>query len=125
MCSYSSHTLRGMSPHSLFYSHLNTIPLFVEKSYNSPFIDVPRITSVSTMYIKAYFLNQSNILSKSEKRMKMTVNSKIKHKSKTMLGVIKNLVLDFVLYFVTAYMRKYPILVTSAPGTTQNTLYIT
>ena len=38
------------------------------------------------------------------------VNSKTKQKSKTILGVIRNLVLDFILYFVTAYiiyMRKY------------------
>ena len=55
----------------------------------------------------------------------MIVNSKIKYKSNTMLGVIRNLVLDFILYFVTAYMRKCPIHVTSAQGTTQNTLYIT
>ena len=55
----------------------------------------------------------------------MIVNFKMKHKSKTILGVIKNLVLDFILYFVTAYMRKYPVHVTSAQGTTQNTLYIT
>ena len=39
----------------------------------------------------------------------ITVNSKITHKCKTMLGVIRNLVLDFIIYFVTAYMRKYPI----------------
>ena len=38
---------------------------------------------------------------------------------------MRNLVLDFILYFVTASMRKYPIYVTSAQGTTQNTLYIT
>ena len=38
---------------------------------------------------------------------------------------MRNLVLDFILYFVTASMRKYPIHVTSAQGTTQNTLYIT
>ena len=55
----------------------------------------------------------------------MIVNSKIKHKSKTILGVIRNLVLDFILYFVTTYMRKCPIHVTSAQGITQNTLYIT
>ena len=55
----------------------------------------------------------------------MTVNSNIKHKSKIMLGVIKNVVLDFILYFVTAYMRKCPIHVTSAQGATQNTLCIT
>ena len=35
---------------------------------------------------------------------------------------MRNLVLDFILYFVTASMRKYPIHVTSAQGTTQNTL---
>ena len=32
--------------------------------------------------------------------------------SKTILGVIRNLVLDFILYFVTTSMRKYPIHVT-------------
>ena len=42
----------------------------------------------------------------------MIVNSKIKQKSKTILGVIRNLVLDFILYFVTTCMRKYPIHVT-------------
>ena len=36
----------------------------------------------------------------------MTVNSKIKRKYKTVLGVIRNLILDFILYFVTSYMRK-------------------
>ena len=55
-----------------------------------------------------------------------TVNSKIKHKCKTMLGVIRNLILDFILYSVTAYMRKYPMCrVTSVQGKAQNTLYIT
>ena len=54
----------------------------------------------------------------------MIVNSQIKHKSKTMLGVIRNLVLDFIIYFVTAYMRKYPIYLISAQCMTQNTLYI-
>ena len=48
----------------------------------------------------------------------MIVNFKIKHKSKTILGVIRNLVLDFILYFVTAYMKKSPVHVTSAQGTT-------
>ena len=54
----------------------------------------------------------------------MTVNSKIKHKYKTMFRVKRNLVLDFILYFVTANMRKYPTHVT-AQDETQNTLYIT
>ena len=34
----------------------------------------------------------------------MIVNSKIKQKSKAILGVIRNLGLDFILYFVTAYI---------------------
>ena len=34
----------------------------------------------------------------------MIVNCKIKQKSKTILGVIRNQVLDFILYFVTAYI---------------------
>ena len=55
----------------------------------------------------------------------MIVNSKIKHKSKTILGKKKSILLDIILYFVTAYMRKYPIHVTSAKGTRQNTLCIT
>ena len=33
-----------------------------------------------------------------------------------MLRVMRNLVFDFILYFVTAYMRKYPIYVTLAQG---------
>ena len=37
----------------------------------------------------------------------MIVNSKIKHKFKTILGVITNLVFDFILFFVTAYIRKH------------------
>ena len=47
----------------------------------------------------------------------MIVNSKMKHKSKTNLGVIRNLFLDLILYFVSASMRKYPVHVTSAQGT--------
>ena len=34
----------------------------------------------------------------------MIVNSKIKQKPKTISGVIRNLVLDFILYFVTVYI---------------------
>ena len=55
----------------------------------------------------------------------MIINSKIKYKSNTMLGVIRNLVPGFILYFVTANMRKCPIHETSAERTTENTLYIT
>ena len=34
----------------------------------------------------------------------MIVNSKTKQKPKTILGRVRNLVLDFILYFVTAYI---------------------
>ena len=34
----------------------------------------------------------------------MIVNSKIKQNFKTILGVIRNLVFDSILYFVTAYV---------------------
>ena len=37
----------------------------------------------------------------------MIVNSKTKQKPKTILGRIRNLVLDFILYFVTAYIIIY------------------
>ena len=52
----------------------------------------------------------------------MIVNSKIKQKSKTILGVIRNLVLDVILYFVTAYLiweSTLYIHVTWAQGKTQ------
>lgn len=55
----------------------------------------------------------------------MIVNSNIKPKSKTTLGVIRNLVLDFILYSVAPYMRNYPIHALSGQGTTQDALYIT
>ena len=58
----------------------------------------------------------------------MIVNSKTKQKPKTILGRIRNLVLDFILYFVTPYIIKkvpYPIHVTWAQGKTLNTLCIT
>ena len=35
----------------------------------------------------------------------MIVNSKIKQKSKKRLGVIRNLVLDFILYFFTVCIK--------------------
>ena len=34
----------------------------------------------------------------------MIVNCKVNQKSKTILGVIRNIVHDFILYFVTAYI---------------------
>ena len=36
----------------------------------------------------------------------MIVNSKIKYRSNTLLGLIINLFLDFILYFVTAYEEE-------------------
>ena len=54
----------------------------------------------------------------------MIANSKIRKKSKIILGRIRNLVLDFILHFVTTYMRKYPMHVTWALGKTPNTLCI-
>ena len=63
------------------------------------------------MYIKAYFLNQCSTakLTNSEKKNEnYDCKSKIKHKFERILGVIRNLGLDFILFFVTAYMRKYP-----------------
>ena len=52
----------------------------------------------------------------------MILISKIKHKTETILGGIRNLALDFILYFVTASMKKCHINVISAQGITQNTL---
>ena len=54
------------------------------------------------------------------------VNSKIKHKSNAILGGSdRNLVLDFIIFFVTAYMRKYTTHVISVQGATQSTPCIT
>ena len=44
----------------------------------------------------------------------MVANSGMKHESETMLEVIRGLVLDFVLY----YMTKYPLYVLPAQSTT-------
>ena len=60
---------------------------------------------------KVYFLNQWSTIkfANSEKRMKiLIVNFKTKQTSKTILGRIKNLVLDFIIYFAwesTLYMQ--------------------
>ena len=39
--------------------------------------------------------------------MKVMIENSNKAKCKTMLRVIKILVLDFILYFIPAYMRNY------------------
>ena len=75
--------------------------------------DVQRIILGSAMYIKIYFLNQCSTikLTNSENRMKiMIVNSKTKQKSKTILGAIRNIVFDSIIYFVTAYILTESIL---------------
>ena len=54
----------------------------------------------------------------------MIGNTKIKQKSKTILGVIRNLVLDFILYFATAYVIWEIPYVTWAQVKTPNTLCI-
>ena len=89
----------------MVYHVLTLIPSpYLQKNpYSSPVTGVQKITLGSTMYVKAYFLNQCSTtkLSNSKNRIKtMMVNSKIKHKSKTILGVIRNLVPDFILFFV-------------------------
>ena len=74
-------------------------PSFVKKSYTNPFTNVQRITLGSAMYIKVSFRIQWDTIMKI-----MIVNSKTKQKLKIILGVIRNLVLDFILYFVDAYI---------------------
>ena len=128
MCGYSSHSLRRVSPYSLFYSHFNTISPICRKTLYYPFHWCPQNNFGAIMHIKAYFkisATQKPWLIQKNRIKIMIVISKIKYKSNTMLGVNRNLVLDFILYFVTAYIRKCPIHVISAQGTIQNTLYIT
>ena len=57
----------------------------------------------------------------------MIANSKISKKPKQFWERSEDLVLDFILYFVTTYIitRKYPIHVTWAQGKTPKTLRIT
>ena len=50
----------------------------------------------------------------------MIVNSQMKHKSTTMLGVIRHLMLDLVLYFIVLC----PLHITSTLGTIQKRLCI-
>ena len=129
MCGYSSYSLKGISRCSLLYSHFNTIRPICRKAVYHPFHWCSHNNfGANHVYIKAYFLNQCNattLTNLEKKRMKtMIVKFETKLKSKIMLGVIRNLVLDFILYFVTAYLRKCLRHVTSAQGATQNTLYI-
>ena len=48
----------------------------------------------------------------------------MKHESTAMLRTITNLVLDFILHFVTVYMRNFPSNVTYEQDAAQNTLCI-
>ena len=128
MYGYSSHSLRGVSPCSLFYSHFNIILPICRKALHHPFHWCPQNNFGVYHAYQGLFLNRCNTKKPSliqKNRIKLMIgNSKIKYKSNTMLGVIRNLVLDFILYFVTACMRKCPINVTSAQCTTQNTVQI-
>ena len=47
----------------------------------------------------------------------MIVNFKTKQKSKTIVGRIRNVVLDFILYFVTAYTAYILYFATAIPHT--------
>ena len=74
--------------------------LFVERRYTTPtFLDLQEIRALGLTI-------HQGLISKSMQHKKedifMVANSEMKHQSKTMLEVIKCLVLDFVLYFVTA-----------------------
>ena len=66
---YFLRSLRRASPYSLSVPILIPFPIFVEKTYTTPFIDSQRILLGSTIYIKAYFLNQCHAtkLTNSEK----------------------------------------------------------
>ena len=100
--------------------------LFLEKPYTTLSIDIQRITLGSIMYIKGYFLNQSKQQSWliQKNRMKiMIVNCKIKHKSKTMLGVMRNLVLAFSFLLGYCIYEKVPYTCNITTGN-KNTLYI-
>ena len=103
MATFYCQSLRGVSPHIFFCCHFNTTLLFVEKPYPTTFIYIQRITLGSIMYIKDYFLKQCHttmpqIIQKNRKNA--IVNSKIKQKWKTMLGVMGHLVLDFIIFFL-------------------------
>ena len=72
-------------------------------------IDVQRITLGSVMYIKALFPKSMQhykltTSAKENENYDCKLNCKIKQKSKTILGRIQNLVIDFNLYLVTAYI---------------------
>ena len=103
LTSFYCHSLRGVPPHIFFYCHFNTILLFIEKPYTTTFIYIQRITLGSIMYIKDYFLNQCHTAMPQiiQKNKKITIiNSKIKQKWKTKLGVMGNLILDFIIFFL-------------------------
>ena len=97
-------SLRGVSPHSLFYSRINAILPICRKAVYHPF-DWRSENNFRVNHV-------------------MIVNYKTNYKCKTMLEVIRNLVLDFIVYFVISYMRKYTIHITLVQGATQNTPYI-
>ena len=131
-------TYSGISSHSMLYSHINTIPPICRKPYTTSFIDAQGTTLGSNMYIKAYFLKQSHKTNlnnaqkkkkkkKKKQRMKiMTVSPRIQQKWKTMLGVIRNLILKFhSLHFYCIYEQVPYTCNISTWYSTKNTLCIT
>ena len=116
MCGYSSHRLRGVSPHSLFYSHCNTISSICRKVVCHPFHWSPDNNfGINHMYFKVHFLNQccaTKLIQKN--RTKVTIaNSKVKHKYEKNNGADQKSSSWF--YSLLCYSQS----------TTQNTIYIT
>ena len=118
----------------MFYSHINTILPTCRKPYTTSFIDAQGTTLGSNMYIKAYFLNRYHKTkltnakkTQKKQRMKiMTVNPQIQQNWKTMLGVIRNLILKFnSLHFYCIYEKVPYTCNISTWCSTKNTLYIT
>ena len=58
---------------------------------------------------------QSRLIQKNWIKIRIA-NSEINRKSKTKLRVIRDLLLDFIPYFVGAYMKNFPLHVTLAQG---------
>ena len=85
------------------------LPIYIKTLYHSPphfpFLNLNRIRALRLtihqgLIVKLMQTQQSRQIQ--EKRIKiMVANSGMKHETKTMLEVIRGLVLDFVLYFVT------------------------
>ena len=84
--------------------------LYLQKCLIPPsFLDVQRILWVNHISRTTFDVKtkqQSQIIQKKSMKI-MVVNSKMKEKSKTMQEMIRDLVFNFVLYFVTLSLRIY------------------